>query len=56
MDLMSKNIDLASKDMSNKLMILRSNRKNWQNAAVWQKNVMLEKNQGLQHREGGGWK
>ena len=38
--------------MSNKLMIFRSNRKNWRNAVVWQKKVMLEKNQGLR-QEGG---
>ena len=42
--------------MSNKLMIFGSNRKNWFNTAVWQKKIMLEKNQGLRHREGGGVK
>ena len=40
--------------MSNKLIVFRSKRKNWWNATAWQKKVMLEKNQGLQHREGGG--
>ena len=49
----NKNVYLGSKDISNKLIIFGSNRKNW-NAAVWQKKVMLEKNQGLRHREGGG--
>ena len=37
-------------------MIFWSNRKNWRNAIVGQKKVMLEKNQGLRHREGGRWK
>ena len=49
-------MELASKDMSNKLMIFGRNRKYWQNATVWQKKFMLEKNQELQHREGGRWK
>ena len=31
-------------------MIFRSDRKKWQNSAVWQKKVMSEKNKGLQHR------
>ena len=56
MDLMVKNLDLASKDMLNKLMIFGSNRKNLWNAAVWRKKVMLEKNKGLRHRERGGYK
>ena len=45
-------MDLARKDVSNKLMIFRSDRKKQWNSAVWQKNVMSEKNQGLQHRGG----
>ena len=37
-------------------MIFRGNRKNWRNVAVWRKKVMLERNQGLRHREGGRYK
>ena len=39
--------------MSNKLMIFRSNRKEKWSSDVKQRKIMPEKNQGLQHREGG---
>ena len=45
-----ENIDLAMKDISNKLMIFINGRKK-----RWKK-VMSVENQGLQHREGERWK
>ena len=49
---------LAKKDISNKLMILGSDRKKTQqNSAVWRKKVMSENNQGYDIvEEGGGCK
>ena len=41
-------------DISSKLMILGSDRKKWQNSAVWQKKVVSKKNQGLRDGEVGG--
>ena len=49
MDLMVQNIDLARKDMSNKLMIFGSDKNN---GGARRKKVMSKKNQGLQHRGG----
>ena len=49
---------LAKKDISNKLMILGSDRKKTQqNSAVWRKKVVPENNQGYDIvEEGGGCK
>ena len=56
MDLMEyKNLDLARKDMSHKL-IFASNKKKDGILLFNGKKVMSEKNQGLHHRGGRRWK
>ena len=49
-----KNIDLARKDMSNKLMIYRSNRKKRQNSASRQKGSYLKRIRGYNTGKEGG--
>ena len=56
MDLMEyKNLDLARKDMSHKLIFESNKKKRWNSAFQWKKG-MSEKNQGLHHRGGRRWK
>ena len=52
----SNGMNLAKKNVPNKLMIFGSDRKKRRNSAVCWNKVMSEKNQRLQHRGGGWWK